>query len=381
MSLVERYILRSATIVFLAALFGLTAVIWVTQALRDFDLMTTKGQTLFVFFQATGLVIPSLITVIAPLALFGAVIFTLNRLNADNELIVMSASGVSPTMLLRPFAALTIAVTILVGALSLWLMPWSFAELRNMIMKVRADFLARVVREGQFTTLDRGLVFHYRERAPNGGLNGIFIQDRRNVEDVRTYIAETGRNLEEAGQSFLILEKGSLQRQTRNGRDPIMVEFKSYMVDLAQFGSEGEGAPLKPRERSTISLLSPNLNDPYVQRNLGVLRAELHDRVVNPLYALMFGLIAFAALARPRTTRQGRGVAIMVAVLVVLGLRVAGFGLAAVATRQAWAAWALYALPLVAIVVALWTIFGDPANRLQRLLRRPSAIQPHPMAG
>ena len=155
MSLVERYILKHATIVFLAALGALTAVIWVTQALRDFDLMTTKGQTLLVFLRATGLVVPSLVMVIAPMALFGAIIFALNRLNADSELIVMSASGVATGRLLRPFLTLTFGVTLVVGALSLWLMPWSFAELRDLIQKVRADFLARIVREGQFVTLDK----------------------------------------------------------------------------------------------------------------------------------------------------------------------------------------------------------------------------------
>ena len=360
MPLLDRYIFRNAALVFLAALGGLTAIIWVTQALRDFDLMTSKGQTVLVFLRATGLVVPSLIMVIAPLALFGAIVFTLNRLNSDSELIVMSASGVSQARLIRPFAALTLAVTLAVGSLSLWIMPWSFFELRNMIMKVRADFLTRVVREGQFTTLDKGLVFHYRERAPGGGLNGIFIQDRRDPADVRTYIAETGRNRDEDGQNFLVLEKGSLQRQTRGGRDPLMVVFRSYEVDLAQFGAEGEGAPLKARERTTWSLAFPDLADAWVQRNRGAMRAELHDRLVNPLYALVFGAVGFAALSRPRTTRQGRGVAILGAIAVVIGLRVAGFGFAALAARSAAAVWMLYCLPLASVGAALWLTFGDP---------------------
>ncbi|HRP64389.1 MAG TPA: hypothetical protein PK400_13905, partial [Phycisphaerales bacterium] len=31
-----------------------------------------------------------------------------------------------------------------------------------------------IVREGQFVTLDRGFVFHYRERGAEGALLGIF---------------------------------------------------------------------------------------------------------------------------------------------------------------------------------------------------------------
>ena len=223
---------------------------------------------------------------------------------------------------------------------------------------MRADFLSRVVREGQFSTLDKGLVFHYRERMPGGGLSGIFIQDRRDPQDSRTYIAETGRNEETDGQNFLILEKGSLQRQTRDSPDAHMVVFRSYAVDLAQFGAEGDGAPLKARERTTWNLLHPDMSDPWVQRNLGEIRAQLHDRFVNPLYALVFGIVGFSALSRPHTTRQSRGMAILAAVGVVVGLRVAGFGLAAMATRSTFAVTALYALPLAAIGAALWFVFG-----------------------
>ena len=96
MSRIERYIFRTATMAFLAGLVALTAVVWVTQALRQIDLLTSKGQTILVFFTITGLTVPSLVAIIAPVALFVGVLYCLNKLNGDSELIVMSASGVSP---------------------------------------------------------------------------------------------------------------------------------------------------------------------------------------------------------------------------------------------------------------------------------------------
>ncbi len=77
-----------------------------TQALRELDLITAKGQTLLIFFLITGLSLPTLITVIAPVALFIAVVYALNKLNGDSELIVMSAAGMSPRHLMRPFLTL-----------------------------------------------------------------------------------------------------------------------------------------------------------------------------------------------------------------------------------------------------------------------------------
>ena len=80
---------------------SLTAVIWVTQALRDIDLMTNQGQTILVFVGITGLIIPLLVLVIAPIALVIAAAHMLNKLSTDSEIIVMNSAGMSPWLLFR----------------------------------------------------------------------------------------------------------------------------------------------------------------------------------------------------------------------------------------------------------------------------------------
>ena len=353
MMLVEGYIFRTGLSAFVAILAALTGVIWVTQALREFDLLTTKGQALLVFFNITGLILPSLVMVIAPMALFIAILYVLNKLNGDSELVVMSAAGLAPSRLLRPFLTLTLLTVLVVGFMSLVAMPWSFLQTRDLLSKVRADFLTNVVRAGTFTTLDKGFVFHYRERAPNRSLLGIFMQDRRDPEQISTYIAESGATVAVEGMDYLLLEKGSVQRLARNSRDPAIVQFERYAIDLSQFGNGGiDGSPLKPRERSTFELLNLDRKDPYVLRYEGRFRAELHDRFLNPLYAVVFGMIAFAALGQARTTRQGRGAAMLAAIVAVLAVRLAGVGISGLSQKQASAVWLGYALPVSALVAA-----------------------------
>ncbi|MFL5183325.1 MAG: LptF/LptG family permease, partial [Microvirga sp.] len=128
MDLIERYIFRMAFSAFVGILVALTAVIWITQALKELDLLTSKGQTILMFLTVTGLSIPTLVTVISPVALFIATIYTLNRLNGDSELIVMSAAGMAPQRLLRPFLGLGAGVCMLVAFLTLYVMPASFQE-------------------------------------------------------------------------------------------------------------------------------------------------------------------------------------------------------------------------------------------------------------
>ena len=307
MSLLDRYVLRTVLLASLATLAVLTSVIWLTQALREFDLLTAKGQTLVVFLLVTGLSIPALITIIAPVALFIATLYTLNKLNGDSELIVMSAAGLSPARLLRPFALTALMVAALVALMTLWAMPSSFRALRDLVTQIRADLVTKVLREGQFHSLEQGITFHYRERAGDA-LLGILIQDKRDPQKAIVYLAERGQTVAANGSSYLVLEKGSVQREQPDARDAAIVAFERYAIDLGQFAGDGTVLGYKPRERTTLDLLTMDMS--AMPRPLaGRTRAELHDRFSAPLYPIAFMAIAFAALGIPRTTRQGRGTA------------------------------------------------------------------------
>ena len=78
---------------FLLTLVALSATVWLTQALRQFDLVSAMGQTIVTFFQITLLLLPPLATVVAPVALLIAVIYTFTSLNDGSELVVINACG------------------------------------------------------------------------------------------------------------------------------------------------------------------------------------------------------------------------------------------------------------------------------------------------
>jgi lipopolysaccharide export system permease protein len=362
MTLLERYILKITFSAFAACLVALTGVIWITQALRELDLLTGKGQTLLIFLTVTGLSLPALISVIAPVALFLATIYTLNKLNGDSELIVMSAGGMPPGRLLRPFLALAAFVCLAVGIISIHIMPASFQEMRQLFTKIRADFVGTMAKEGQFISLDNGITFHYRERQGDS-LLGIFMEDLREKNKAIVYLAERGQTAEQNGTSYLVLQKGSVQRKEPNSRDSSIVAFERYAVDLSAFNKEGGEVVYKPRERSTIQLLFPDKSEPIYQEQSGRFRAELHERLSSWLYPLAMMMIAFAALGEPRTTRQGRGLAIASAVVAIVLMRILGFAASSGVARTPAAVVAIYAVPLASIFISLLLILQGPAMR------------------
>ena len=350
MTLIERYIFKIAFTAFAACLVALTGVIWITQALRELDLLTSKGQTILVFFTVTGLSLPALITVISPVALFLATLYTLNRLNGDSELIVMSAAGMPPRRLMRPFLALAAFVCVIVGHDTIYIMPASFQELRNLVTKIRADFVANMVKEGQFITLDNGITFHYRENArrrPARHLHGGPARKKR-----RSSISPSAaRPSNRTGRPIWCSKRAACSARSRTAATRSIVAFERYAVDLSAFNQDGGDIVYKPRERGTTQLLFPDKNEAYYKFQEGRFRAELHDRLSSWLYPLAMMMIAFAALGDAQTTRQGRGVAIAVAVVAVVVLRIAGFAASSAVVRTPWASSASMARLLRRILV------------------------------
>ncbi|HTS42676.1 MAG TPA: LPS export ABC transporter permease LptF [Xanthobacteraceae bacterium] len=325
MGSIGSYIFRTTIGAFLVVLISLTAVIWVTQALRDIDLMTNQGQTVLVFIGITGLIIPLLVMVIAPLALVVAISHVLNKLSTDSEIIVMNAAGMAPWRLFRPYLAVAAAVSLLVGAISIYFAPEGLRQLRRWLTEVRTDLVTNIVQPGRFVSIERGLTFHIRARQPNGQLLDVMLDDQRNDKERITLLAEHGQIQKNQQGSFLVLENGTMQLQKSGQRDPEIVTFGTNQFDLSQFAVGPQTISYSVRERYLWELLWPNKDDPLYQAQPGQFRAELHDRILAPLYPFAFAVIAYVFLGAPRTTRQSRGWSLLGAIGGVALLRLVGF--------------------------------------------------------
>jgi lipopolysaccharide export system permease protein len=356
MGSINEYILRTTLGAFLIVLVSLTAVIWVTQALRDIDIMTSQGQTILVFVGITGLIIPLLILVIAPIALLIAVAHVLNKLSNDSEIIVMNAAGMSPWVLFRAFMAAALVVSLLVGAISAYFAPKGLRMLRDWLTEVRANVVSSIVQPGRFTTIENGVTIHIRERRPNGQLAGIFLDDRRNPNERITVLSEIGELLENESGTYLVLQKGIVQRQETGQRDPAMVVFDRYAFDLSQFAGGAQSAKYSIRERYLWQLLFPDPKDQFYIEQPGQFRAELHDRLMAPLYPLAFVVIAYAYLGAPRTTRQSRTLSMLGAIGGVALLRLIGFASTVFGATIPWVLALQYLTLAAAIGAGLYVI-------------------------
>jgi lipopolysaccharide export system permease protein len=384
MGRIDRYIFRTSFGAFVLILVSLTAVIWVTHALRDIDLVTNQGQTVLVFIGLTGLIIPLLVLIIAPIALVIAVAYTINKLNTDSEIVVMNAAGMAPWRLFRPFLAVAIVVSLLVVVIAAYLAPKGLHGLHDWATKVRTDVVANIVQPGRFITIEPGLTFHLRERRPNGQLVGIFMDDKRDAKEHATFLAEYGEIIENNNSNFMLLYNGSMQRLEAGKLDPTIVLFDRHAFDLSKFGT---GAPLQAtvygaRERSLWELLNPEPDDPLVKSQPGQLHAELHDRLAAPFYPIAFVTMAFAILGAPRTSRQSRAFSLGLTIVGITTLRFVGFACVVFAVHSPGTVVIMYASLVIAtgwavLAISRGSVLEPPAiltmavNALtERLVRR-----------
>lgn len=370
MGRLDRYILITAGGAFMAVLVVLTGMVWVTTALRQFSLMTSQGQTIWVFLTVTALSLPTLMVVVAPIALFLAIVYTLHKLNSDSELVAMSAAGVSPWHVLRAPLALSIAVAIVSMLVSAELGAQSLRSLREQLAKINADVVNNVAIPGRFTSIDRRLTFHVREKTSQGALLGIFINDGRMRDQTTTYLAERGRIVPSESGLILVLEDGSVHRSVEGSRNSSIVEFERYGFDLSQFDPSTSLNTDRAAFRSLGELLWPAADDKVAVEDAPRFRVELHKRLSTPLYPIAGFIIAFAFLGAPRTTRQSRGLSIVGASLVFMVVEIFGLGSGGLIERSALASPLPYLVPILTIGFGTYLILGNVETGVPAPLQR-----------
>ncbi len=371
MPLIERYIFRRTLHVFLLTLCALTGVVWVTLVLRELDVVTAKGQAIWVFLLMTVLGLPALVQVAAPIALLVGIIITLTSLTNESELPIISAAGASQKAVTRPILVLGVLVMLAVAFSHHVMAPASLTAFRTLLARVRADVIATLVQDGGFRTVENGLTMHFRDRAADGSFRGVFINDERDPQEPRTFSAARGLLLRHADAPFLVLEQGDIIREDRTNGDASVVKFRTYAIDLSQFDPPSSGPIYESMERSTLFLLDPPKGDSYSEQHPLRVRAEVHDRITAPLYSLVFALIALGFLGRARSNRQDRSLAIVAVVVFCLLFRAGGFAALAVSRQFAQAVPSMYIVPLAGIAFGIYACLHDTrawiTPRMERL--------------
>lgn len=374
MKRINRYVFSQLVAVTLGVTVALTIAVWLTQSLRLIDYIVNRGLPATSFFTFVGLLLPHFLGIALPIAAFCAVLFVYHKMIVDSELVALRSAGLSQLQLAKPALMLAVLVTLLVYSISLYFLPLSYRAFKDLQNQIRNDYSTVLLQEGVFNTLSDEITVYIRERAGDGELRGILVHDNREPEQPVTMTAERGALIQSASGPRVVMQNGNRQQMDRETGRLSVLYFDRYTVDLALL-QENVGARWRePRERYLSELFFPEDNV-TTRRLRNELTAEGHQRLVAPLYVLVFVLVALAALLSGEFNRRGQTRRVLLAILCVAVLEGLSLALHDLAIRSPRTVPVMYGAVAAVLAVSLAVLHRKPRRQVSTALQVPAGAR------
>jgi lipopolysaccharide export system permease protein len=307
MSRFDRYLLSQLMMFFGFFALVLVSIYWVNSAVRLFDRLMGEGQSVWVFLEMTALSLPNVVRLVLPIAAFVAVIYTVNRMADESELVVLQATGFSSFRLARPALLFGLIVALLMAALTHFLVPASRARLNDWNDQISRNVSSKFLSERTFLHPAAGITLYIRAIEPTGELRDILLTDSREPAQTTTYNADRAFLVKSAAGPKLVMFAGLAQTLRRADSRLSVTRFDDFTYDVGALISARGPRIADLDERPTRALLAP---DGALLAETGVTAAkamaEGHDRFAKPLLALTAALVAFAAMLNGGFSRSGQ---------------------------------------------------------------------------
>lgn len=351
--IIQRYLSRQVLGTTVAIASVLTVILMSGRIIKYFGMAADGRMDVSLLTAVLVYRLPGFLELIVPLGMFIAILLVFGRLYLDNEMAVLSASGVSRGQIVLHLLPPVLLVMLAVAATSFYVTPLGNAESERLFAQQAERNSFDMVKPGRFQRIGDRMLYV-----------AALSDDKRRLLDVRLFEerpvskaparqimvqAESGRRVVDAvtGEAFLVLENG-VRHDVVPG-DPVRreIRFDYYRVLLPQ--SEAVEKLTKIRSFSTPEVMAQRQENPAA-------RGEWIWRLSMPALVPVVALLAFS-LSRVNP-RQGRYLKLFPAILLYLSYVV---GIAAIrnsvekgklAEGMIWSVHAGYLLLAVVLVNA-----------------------------
>jgi lipopolysaccharide export system permease protein len=243
--------------------------------------------------------------------------------------------------------------------------PPARSTARQMVATAYADLLSSVIEEKTFRTIQDGLYVQIDARQGRV-LRGLFVADRRDPNFDLIYYAKEGAI--DAGGTSLTMRDGEVQQKTPDGKVSI-VKFMSYAFDLSTMSESSKTEQTFAASDSSLAfLLSPDVESDSYKKSPGNFRSELHRRLSDWMFPVVFALISLVIAADARSHREARMHPMVAALITAFMLRWLGFYFTNQVKQNAAFIPFVYAIPVLSGAIAMYLLATG------RKLRLPSAL-------
>ncbi|HTK92546.1 MAG TPA: LPS export ABC transporter permease LptG [Verrucomicrobiae bacterium] len=322
--IIDRYVLRELVSPFTMGVGVFTFFLVIDRIYHLTELVITKGVPFFLVLALLGFTLPSFLALTLPMALLVAVLIVGGRLAADMEVTAFKASGVSPLRLLRPFLAAGVLVTLISGALSIWIAPMGNRMFQQQLLKILQSRAATGLKERIFSASFGQFTIYVQDiSASQVALKGLLVSDERDPALSRVIVAKEGRLLtdEEQGRITLRFIDGQISEAEVDGRRSRFTDFSLYDMNLPlESPLSGSSQREKPERDLPLTALGPQARELAAQGQVvSAYYVEFHKRFALPVAAIVFVLVGFPLGIRSQARGGGgRGVALAASLAIVV---------------------------------------------------------------
>ena len=352
MQILPRYFIKIMFVNAAVVTVALTAAIWLTQTLRFVDLIVNRGLSVGMFLELVALMLPRFLTIILPIGVFVGVLSAYWKLQSDSELVIFRAAGLPKISLAKPAIMFGVGAMILGYALTLWVLPLSFRAFKELEYDIRNNYGTFLLQEGVFNTLGDHLTIYVYQRHQNGKLEGVLIHDVQDAKRPVTVTAREGVLVSTPKGPSIEMFDGQRQEVDYKTNRISLLEFDRYTVNLGVLNKDFAPRWQGPKERFLPDLFFPD-DTPDNLRNREKLLIEGHRRLVDPLYNMIFVLVAVGAILNGEFSRRMSSSRLIWAVLVMITLEVVAIFLSNSAVKHMELVPLLYGNAFLSILVAM----------------------------
>ena len=308
--LVLKKILIDCLFFFFISLFSASIIIWVFQAVNYLDIIIEDGRDYFVYLNYTLLNFPKIISRILPFAFFFSFLFTINKYEANNELIIFWNFGFEKIKFVNFFFKFSIFLLLFQIFLTAIIVPYTQNISRSYLKTSNINMFENFIKPKKFNDTIKGLTIYADKKNKNGFLENIYLKQIVNDESKKITYAKKGKFQITNDINLLVLFEGETITFQRNN-------ITSFTFSKSDFNLDGLNSNTilntKTQEHSSKDLILCVIslsNEKYIKlykdrigysnckkENMDNIYAELYKRFIIPFYIPILMLICTGILA------------------------------------------------------------------------------------
>ena len=296
--IIFRKLLLDCLTFFFLALFGISTIIWVFQAVNFLDIMIEDGRNYSVYFNYTLLNFPKIISRILPFALFFSFSYTLIKYETNNELIIFWNHGVNKISIINYFLWVSILIMIIQILLLSFVVPKSQEMAKSKLRSSDLDYFEGLIKPKKFNDTIKGLTIFAEKKNNNEEFKNIYIKKKNEKNGFQITFAKKGVFELKGNKRVLVLYDG--QTLTQNGENITNFNFSSSDFGLTNMDSHLL-THKKIQEQSTKSLIQC-IQFIFGTKNYNIINCtksnprniykELFKRLISPFYLPVLILVS-----------------------------------------------------------------------------------------